>query len=192
MNDILGKSKIRQSILKLLFSNQEKEFYLSEIARIINASRGNAQKELKKLEETGIIKSEKRNNLRYYFLNKQNPLFTEWEGMVKKTVGIENELKNIIQKISEIEYAFIFGSYAKNDFKSESDIDLFIIGNPSEDELIKQINKLEKEINREINYHIYSEKEFKEKIKTNSFLKNIIKKYIMLTPNEKKFRKIFR
>lgn len=191
MIDIIGKSKIKQSILKLLFSNQEKEFYLSELARIIETSRGNAQRELKKLEAAGIIKSEKRNNLKYYFLNKQNSLFAEWEGIVKKTVGIENELKNIIQKIDRIKYAFIFGSYAKGDFKSNSDIDLFIIGNPLEDELIKKINKLEKEINREINYHIYSEKEFKKKVKISSFLQNVIKKYTMLTPNEKEFRKIF-
>ena len=192
MIDIIGKSKIKQNILKLLFSNQEKEFYLSEIARIAGASRGNAQKELKKLEKVGIIKSEKRNNLRYYFLNKQNSLFAEWEGIVKKTIGIENELKNIIQEISRIEHAFIFGSYARGDFKSESDIDLFIIGNPEENELIRQITKLEKEINREINYHIYSEKEFKKKIKINSFLQNVVKKYIMLTDNEKEFRKMLR
>lgn len=192
MLNLIIKSKIRQGILKLFFSNKNKEFYLSEIAKIMNVSRGTTQREAEKLEKIGILKSEKKNNLRYFILNRQDPLFEEWESIIRKTIGIETELEKVLQKIGRIRFAFIFGSYAKGDFKSDSDIDLFIVGNPDEDIVISKIKKIEKEINREINYHIYSEKEFQKRIKTDSFLQNITKKYILLTKNKNEFETISR
>lgn len=191
MADVIIKSKIKQNILKLLFySNESKEFYLSEIAKIVKTSRGTAQRELEDLKKVGIVGSEKKANLRYYFLNKQDPLFEEWQGIVKKTIGIEKEFEEIIKKIGGIKFAFIFGSYIKGDFKSDSDIDLFIIGNPNEDKLIEYINKLEKKIDREINYHIYGASEFRNKIREDSFLKNITKNYILLTSNQDEFKRL--
>lgn len=190
--DMIIKSKIKQGILKLFFFNEDKEFYLSQIAKTIDTSRGTAQRELRKLEKIGILKSEKKSSLRYYFLNKQDPLFDEWRGLVHKTIGIETELRRMVRKMTGVRFAFIFGSYTKGDFNSGSDVDLFIIGNPDKHELAEGIKRMEKGIEREINYHVYGEDEFEKKIRSNSFLQNIIKKIIILTPNEEEFRKILR
>ncbi|MFA6047369.1 MAG: nucleotidyltransferase domain-containing protein [Parcubacteria group bacterium] len=190
MLNLFFKSKTRQGIAKLLFSNEDKKFYLSEIARIVAASPGTAQRELEKMLKTGIIKSEMVASRRYYFANKQDPIFFDVQNIVRKTIGIEAGLESVVKKISNIEFAFIFGSYAKGDFGGNSDVDLFIIGNPDEDELIAKISKIEKEIDREINYHIWGVAEFLKKIKKDSFLQNVTKKYILLTKNKNEFRKL--
>jgi predicted nucleotidyltransferase len=190
MLSLFFKSKTQKGIAKLLFSNVDKKFYLSEIARIIATSPGTAQRELEKMLKTGIIRSEMADNRRYYFANKQDPIFFDVQNIIRKTIGVEALLESAIMKIPNIDSAFIFGSYAKGDFGGNSDIDLFIIGNPDEDELVTKISKIEKEIDREINYHVYGLKEFKNKIKKDSFLQNITKKYILLTKNKNEFRKL--
>lgn len=192
MLDLITKSKIRQKILKLLFANENKSFYLSEIAKITKISVGTCQRELNRLVKQGILKTEKRVTLRYYSLNKQNPLYHDFKNIVNKTIGIEFELKKEVTKIKGLKYAFIFGSYVKGDFGSNSDIDLFVIGKINEDDLFPRIRKIEESINREINHHLYLEKEFLKQIKTNSFLQNITENYLLLTNNLDEFRKLFK
>ena len=128
MLDLITKSKVRQKILRLIFANPAKEFYLTEIAKKIGASIGNCQRESTKLVKTGILNSQKRNNLLFYSINKKNPLLKDLRGIINKTIGIEEELKKMIEKIPNVKFAFIFGSYAKNRLSADSDIDLFIWG----------------------------------------------------------------
>jgi len=192
MLSIIGKSKIRQKILKLLFANESKSFYLSEIARIAETSAGNAQRELNKLAKDGVVKSEKRANLRYYCLDKKSPTHRDIENIVEKTIGIETELGKIFRETDKVKFAFIFGSYVKGEkFKSDSDIDIIIIGDPDEDDLNRKINRAEKSIGREINYHTYSAiQEFRKKIKKDSFLKNVVRRCQLLVGDKNEFRKI--
>ena len=192
MNSIIAKSKTRQKILKLLFANEEKSFYLSEIARIAGTSAGNAQREMNRLRKEGVVKSEKRGNLRYFELDKKNPAFSDIENIVKKTIGVGAELSEIFGKLKRVDFAFIFGSYAKDELRSGSDIDVVVIGDPDEEELNKKISLAEKSIGREINYHLYAFSEFKKKIKGDSFLKNIVRKYILLSGNKNELKKLLR
>lgn len=192
MDSIIAKSKIRQKILRLLFANGEKEFYLSEIARIAGTSAGNVQRELEKLKKEGVVTSKKKGNLRYYILDKKNPAFIDIENIIKKTIGIDAELSEVLGRMKGIDFAFIFGSYAKDKLKNESDIDLVVIGDPDEEDLVRKIKKIERSISREINYHLYTISEFRKKLKKSSFLQNITKKNLFLAGDKNEFKKIFR
>jgi predicted nucleotidyltransferase len=161
------------------------------MAGMIETSIGTTQRELNKLVEEEVVSSRKYANLRYYFLNKKNPYFQDLQKIVSKTIGIEFELKKIISGKKGVEYAFIFGSYARGGFNYQSDLDLFIIGDPDQDSLIKDINSAEEYLGREINYHVYYAEEFKQELKHNSFLQNAIKNTIFLTDNEDEFRRTF-
>lgn len=192
MLDLITKSKIRQNILRFLFAYPNKEFYLSEIARKIKASVGTCQRELDRMVEVGIFKKGKKANLIFYSVNKQNPVFKEFSQIISKTIGIEAELKKLVSKLPGLKFAFIFGSYVKKDFKADSDLDICLIGNIDESKLIKKLRLLENKIGREVNYHLYAMKDFKVKLKSSSFLHNIIKNYLLLTDNQDEFKKLFR
>ena len=60
MLEILGKSKIRQKIILTFVYNRGKEFYLSEIARMVKTSAGTAQRELNRLMSQDLITLRKR------------------------------------------------------------------------------------------------------------------------------------
>jgi len=172
----LTKSKAREKILRLFFSNPSKKYYLRELERILNISVGNIRRELLVLQKKGIFESEKVGNLLYYFLNKKHPLYGEIKKIVFKSIGVEGGIRQAIRSLKNIDNAFIYGSFAKGAEDSFSDIDLFIIGNPDSDKLLDIVNKLEKEFQREINYTVVDKQEFSKKKKDGDyFLKNILK-----------------
>lgn len=192
MIDFLTKSKIRQRIILLFLYNQNKEFYLSEIAKKVGTSAGTAQRELNRLLDNDFISFKKMANLSIYSLNKRYSLLKEIEAIVQKTFGIEVQLKNELSRFDNLEYAFIFGSYTKGGFKSDSDIDLFLIGNAGEDEIVEAVQKIEEIISREINYHFTSKREFSDRSKERFFYKEIIKDYTWLIGNEDEFKKLIK
>ena len=192
MIDLLTRSRIRRGIILLFVYNQNRELYLSEIAKILKTSPGTAQRELNRLLRNDFIVFKKRANLNCYSLNRRYSLLHEIESIVKKTFGAEVELKRELSKIKGISYAFLFGSYVKGGFKSDSDIDLFIIGEMEEDQVFQAAQKVEETIAREINYHIATREEFLEKIKTSYFHKNIAKNVMLLIGNEDEFRRIIK
>jgi predicted nucleotidyltransferase/predicted transcriptional regulator with HTH domain len=189
---IIGRSEIRKKIILLFVYNQRKEFYLSEIARRVNTSAGTAQRELNRLLSLDFITFSKRGNLNFYKLNEAYSLLREIEAVVRKTIGIEVELGNGLSKVKGIRFAFLFGSYAKGDLRSDSDIDLFIVGTPDEDDVYGAVQKVEDSVGREINYHLADEKEFIEKSKTSSFYREILTKPLMLVGKEDELRELIR
>jgi predicted nucleotidyltransferase len=188
--DLLTKSSIRRKIILLFVYNQEKDFYLSEIARIVRTSAGTAQRELNRLKAMGFISFKKRGNLSLYRLNPGFSLLEEIEGIIRKTFGIEVELRNALRGLKDISFAFIFGSYAAGGLKSGSDIDLYIVGRPDEDDVYRAIQTVENKVGREINYHIASEDELTRKARTKSFMKNALAKPLMLLGSEDDLRKL--
>lgn len=55
------------------------------LAKLIKEDPGNIQRELKKLEKVGFLRSEKQGNSRTYVTNKQFPIFKELQGIVIKS-----------------------------------------------------------------------------------------------------------
>jgi len=192
MIDLITKSKIRRKIIVLFLYNQKREFYLSEIAKIVGTSPGTAQRELNRLLANDFISFKKKANLSIYSLNKRYTLLKEVEAIVNKTFGIEVQLKNGLGTIDNIEYAFIFGSYVKGTFKSESDIDLFIIGDVEEDQILKTIEQIERGIDREINYHLADKDDFLSKAKDNYFYREILQNNLLLIGNKDEFKKLIK
>ena len=172
----LSKSKVRAQLLGILFSSTERKYYLSELARLTGASVGNAQRELERFVRDELLIREKKANLTFYSLNRRHALFPELKSLVLKTIGMEGELRALVNKSEDIKLALLYGSFARGEEKGESDIDLLIISNENIEKLYSAISKLEEKFNREINPVIYSGDEFKKKIKArDGFITHLLK-----------------
>ena len=185
-------TKNRAELLKLFLTNPEKAFYMHEIGRILEKKPGTFQRTLNNMVSEGILTSEYRANARFFKANKKYPIYKELKSIVFKTVGIQESIREMLEEIGNIKFAFIYGSYAKGKENYLSDIDLVIIGSPNEDKLIEELDELEKKIRREISYKIYSFKELKNEIKEKEpFTLEILRdKKIMLTGSVNELRKI--
>jgi len=170
--------------------NPEKEMYVREIVRTINENINAVRRELSNLEIIGLLTSKKSGNIKQYKINKNMPIYEELTNIILKTEGVAKILKEKLLEIGDIKIAFIYGSFASKKAGIKSDLDLFLIGKIKEKQLILFINKLEKELSREINYVLFETKEFEERINNkNPFVSNVIKEpEIMLIGDLNEFR----
>jgi predicted nucleotidyltransferase len=171
MSFLLLKTKLRKDLLSYLFSNPDKNCYLRELASLIDADAGNLSRELRMLEGEGLLISKKQGNQKMFRINKKYPLFKELKQIIFKTTGIEGSLRKLLSSYRGIKKAFIYGSYSKNIENSASDVDLMIVGDVPVRDLTSGIRSLEDKLSREINFTVFSEKEYdKEKQKNGSFV----------------------
>ena len=176
----IGRSKTRKAILQLYFSHPEKKYYLRELERKLGFPVQNIRRELLNLEKTGMFKKERSGKQVYYYLNMKSPIYTDMSNIISKTIGIEIQLKDSLIQMDGIIKAFIYGSFASGTQDSLSDIDILIVGDIYEDDLIEKISRLEQIFEREINYQIYNNREFKEKSEDeNSFISKILSKPVI-------------
>ena len=118
---------------------------------------------------------EKVGNLTYYSLNTSFPLYEELKAIVSKTIGIEYILKEGLKAIESISVAIIYGSVASGEDTGNSDIDILLIGNPDMDELVNNVQEMEKKLGWEINYVLYTPEEFKRKKEAqNTFIIDVL------------------
>ena len=93
----------------------------------------------------------------------------------------------------KIDFAFIFGSFAKGIESKESDIDLFVVGAVNENDILKIIQKTEKQSGREINYVLWKKAVLMKRAKKHHLLNEIAKNPVMmLVGDETEFRKIIK
>lgn len=160
--DSLFKSKLRQRLLALFLTNPHDRYYARQLHAMVDGSIGSLHRELIHLEKLGLLNSEKVGNLKFYFANRDHPLFEEISGITAKTVGIFGALKTTMEILTSVDVAFVYGSFASGKETARSDIDLFVIGNINHGPLNKALSDVEKLLQREINYTAMTAKEFKK------------------------------
>lgn len=174
MKQVLSQNRLL--LLSVFYTNPEKSFYMQEVGRILGKKPGVFQRTLNSLVEEGLLTSEYRGHARFFQTDTRHPLYPELKSIVAKTAGVEGALRNFVERLREIKMAFIYGSFAKATERKDSDVDLLLVGKPSvEDKLVRQIAHLEKKLQREINYKLYSEDEYRQKrSKSNPFLEEVL------------------
>lgn len=174
----------QRRILTVLMNQPAKEYYLSELGKIIHKHPGVFSRGVNSLEKQGFIVSHRRGNQRVFRANSEHLLFKETKSIIQKTAGVEALLEEIVEPIEGIKTVFIYGSYVKDQMRFDSDIDILCVVNDLgvEDLLLEKISAAEHKLQREINYKIYSQKEFSRKIRAKDpFLEEILSaQYILL------------
>ena len=162
MKQFLTKNQLL--LLRLFYTNPGKSFYMQEIGKILSKKPGVFQRTLNRLVQEGLLISEYRANARFFHANAGHPLYFEVKNIIAKTAGVEAALREMLGRIKDVRSALLYGSFAKGKERSDSDIDHLIVGSPRvEDRLMKEIPRLEKQLQREINYKLYSEVEYRKR-----------------------------
>lgn len=171
----LFSSEIRVSLLTLFFTRLDKRFYVRELARHLGRDISGIKRELDNLERAGLLASEKVGNLRYYRVNKASPLYTEIRGMIAKTTGIQASLREGLRKIKGIQWAIMYGAEQREGEEGLGPIRLMVIGQVDLNELNDAVRVLEGRLNREINYLVFDEGEYRRrKAEEDPFLMEVL------------------
>jgi len=168
------KSKSRQKLLAFYFTNPLTRLHLRDLAARLHIDPSNLSKELRRLERGGLFRSEVVGRQKYFQLNRKYSLFNEVRNIIAKTIGAIPLMGQSLKSIAGIEEAWLFGSFARNQQDAASDIDVLVIGAPNSGSLAMSMEKLERQLGREINYTVLSRKEFNSRrARKDVFLENV-------------------
>jgi len=187
----LFRSRAQILILKLLFLNSSGEFHANDIARKTGLAPSTVAKEMPIIQNIGLTLRRTQGNLVFYKINKQSVIFNELKRIFLKFEMLDEIISRDLPK-EEIKYAIIYGSFAKGTESPSSDIDLLVIGNVNENALLRSISKTERTLGREVNYLLWTEEEFLDRVKKEiPLIKEIIKTPVMiLVGDESEFKRV--
>lgn len=159
MIETLISSKTRVKLLLKFFLNSSTRAYLRGLEEEFGESTNAIRLELNKLEEAGMVSSDVQGNKKYFTANVKHPLFTDLNSIIRKYVGIDTIIENVISQLGEVERVYLTGEFARGN--DSNMIDLELVGTVNTNYLTGLIEKAEPLIKRKIRYVIYSAEEFK-------------------------------
>ena len=187
----LFSSRARVEILSAFLMNPEKERYVREVARITGEDYKNVSRELRNLQEIGLLSSRNEGNLKFFGINKGFVVYEELKSIFMKTKGVVGVLKEAISREKDIDYALLYGSFAMGTERPESDIDVMVIGGVSLEAVLALLRGPEELLNREINVSLYDLQEIQNRVKNNDpFITEVLGgSKIMLVGEENELRR---
>jgi predicted nucleotidyltransferase len=158
-------SRVQLRVLALLFGQPDRAFHASEIIRLAGSGSGAVQRELEKLANSGVLLVTESANRKLYQTNRQSPIFDELHGLIAKTAGLVEPLRDALKPFAEsIDVAFVYGSVAKGRDTAKSDIDLMIVGRELAYSLVyAALQKAEKVLRRPVNPNLMTPTDWKRK-----------------------------
>lgn len=170
-------STTQQRVLGLLFGQPERSFYATEIIGLAESGSGAVQRELARLEQSGLVAVHRLGSQKHYQANPDSPLFAELCGIARKTVGLAEPLREALTPLaSRIVAAFVYGSVAKRQDTATSDIDLMVVSDRlTYADLYSSLEPLGAKLGRVVSPTVYSRKEFAKRVREgNAFMTRVL------------------
>ncbi len=184
--------KVRREVLSLFYSDTDVSFNVNEVIRTLKLGSGAVHRELNGLAEAAILEKLKVGNQIRFRANSNCAVFNELKALMQKTAGTLQSVKEALLPFKElIQFAFVFGSCAKGDMKSDSDIDLMIVGDVDMVELLTALHEPQMNLKREINTSVFESGVFTERLKKKGFIRRISEgEKVFLIGTEDEFRRM--
>ena len=165
-------SKTLQAVLGATMMQPDRWWYLSDLARHLDRSPSSLQEPLAALARSGVLRRRQDGNRVYFQPDPDCPFLSELQGIIVKTVGLADLLRDLLEPLeSDIDSAFVYGSVARAEELSSSDIDLMVIGKAGLADIAPALRQAEERLNRPVNATVYTPAEFAKKLKAkNHFL----------------------
>jgi len=167
VNDLLSgliASKTRIKLLVRFFFNPRTSSYLRELSKEFSVSTNAVREELNQLTKANLLMSQKNGRQIHYRANQEHPLFPELKSMIGKVMGIDHVIDDIVNRLGDLESAYLIDDYA--DGKDSGIIDLLLVGEIDQYQLNDLSRKTERYIKRKIRSIVVSRDEYQELLPT--------------------------
>ncbi|MDH5778336.1 MAG: nucleotidyltransferase domain-containing protein [Gammaproteobacteria bacterium] len=170
-------TRTQQKVLGLLYGRPQQTFYLNEIVRLANVGKGTIKRELTRMVSAGLLTVTPIGNQNHYQANADCPVYPEILGLVRKTFGMTDVLRDALLLVWEqIELAFIYGSIASGTETAGSDIDVMLITETlAYADVMTALEGAEVSLGRSIHPTIYTRQQFNDKLQAgNAFVTRVM------------------
>ena len=160
-------AKVQQRVLGVVFGNPQRSFYANEVIGLARSGTGAVQRELARLEASGLVTVTRVGKQKHYQANTASPVFQELRSLVLKTVGLADVLRGALAPVAKnIHAAFVYGSVAKGEDTASSDIDLMIVsGRLTYADLFEALEAASRQLGRKVTPTIYTPKDMAKRLK---------------------------
>lgn len=163
LNDLFI-SKVRVKMLQLFMLNPGEMFHVREIVRQVDEEINAVRRELQRMEKGGMVRSEWRANRRYYEFRKDYLFYSELLAMMNKVGGLGGEIIKNKAKLGKVKFAFVSGGFVRGKTPGTKDVELLLVGTIVLPELSALVKEEEAKREREINYTVMTEDEYKYRV----------------------------
>jgi DNA-binding transcriptional ArsR family regulator len=151
--DSLITSRTRLKLLLRFFLNASTSSYLRNLEDEFGESTNAIRVELNRLEEAGLLTSEMISNRKVYKANTNHPLFPDINSIIRKYLGIDKLIEEVLAKLGDVKEVYLTGQLAKG-INSDT-INLLIVSDSIDlDYLNRLVDKAGQLISRKITYAV--------------------------------------
>ena len=170
---LLGR--VRAEVLGALLLRPDRALHVRELARLTDTSPGSLHRELRMLEQTGLLVREAVGRNVLYRCNPRHPLVPDLAGLLRKTSGLADILRNALAPLGKrIEYAFVYGSVASGRDHAGSDVDVMLLGDVDLTSAVESLTKAAFQLKREINPTPVKVRDFRERMQKDGFERRVL------------------
>ena len=129
----MGKPSKESKVLELFFNEPSKHWHFKDVVTKAKISETRANYWLKKILKEKIIKHVKpRKKMPYFIANFEHPNYKNRKKIFALNKMYDSGLLARLQSLDKAKTVVIFGSFARSDWDSNSDVDVFVYGNPED------------------------------------------------------------
>ncbi|HXY72658.1 MAG TPA: ArsR family transcriptional regulator [Actinomycetota bacterium] len=158
------RSELQGRLLALLYSDADRGWTMSDLARALSAHVATVQREASRLEEAGILQSERVGRSRVLRPNLKSPYAEDLSSLVTKAFGPAYVLAPLLAEVPGVDEAYLFGSwaarYAGERGPAPGDVDVLVIGGPDLEALDAAAVDAQGRLGREVNVTIRNREEW--------------------------------
>ncbi|MHC1699606.1 MAG: winged helix-turn-helix domain-containing protein [Humidesulfovibrio sp.] len=144
----LFTSKARIKVLLKLFLNPDVSCYLRELATEFRLSPNALKGELDSLSEAGYLTRRQNGRNVYFRANTTHPFFSEISSIVRKSLGIDSLIEEVMKSLGRVDAVYILDDYAQG--RDTGLIDLLVVGEVDHARLNELVAITERKINRKV------------------------------------------
>jgi predicted nucleotidyltransferase len=161
MIESLITSKTRIKLLLKFFLNSSTKAYLRGLETEFGESTNAIRLELNRFEQAGLLSSHSEGNRKFFTANTTHPLFPDIQSLMRKHLGIDQLVEQVIEHLGEVKKVYLTGSFAHG--LESPDIEILLVGGEIDtiylDTIIAKAGKL---IHKNILYQLMPVLQFDE------------------------------
>lgn len=161
MLESLITSKTRIKLLLKFFLNSNTTAHLRGLESEFGESTNAIRLELNRFEEAGLLVARNEGNRKVFCANTGHPLFNDINQLVRKHLGIDQLVDQVIVRLGEVEKVYLTGAFAHGQESPEIEI-LLVGGQVDTNYLDRLIEKAGTLIRHNVIYRLIGNRQFEE------------------------------
>jgi hypothetical protein len=170
-------SSTQQRVLALLFGQPERSFFTKEMIDLAGGGSGAVQRELARLQASGLIVQTALGTQKHYQANAGAPIFGELCGIAAKMLGPADTLRRALLLLADaLHLALLYGSVSKRSDTAHSDFDILLVSDTlTLEQVYAALASAEQQLGRTISPTLYTLAEFRKRLNArNPFLTKLL------------------